>query len=112
MKLFKQVLIIALISFIGEMMHRFLPFPVPSSIYGLLLMLLLLMTKVIKLESVDYVGKVLIKYMPIMFVPAGVGLVTAWDRLYPILIPVAVITFVSTIIVMIVSGKFTEKLIK
>lgn len=112
MKILKQVAIIATISIIGELLNRTLPFPVPSSIYGLLLMLILLMTKIIKVESVDSVGKLLIKYMPIMFVPAGVGLISAWDKLAPILVPVAVITFISTIIVMIVSGKFTEKLIK
>lgn len=37
-----------------------------------------LMTKVIKLESVKETGKFLIEIMPIMFIPAGVGLMTTW----------------------------------
>lgn len=112
MKYLKQFAIIIVITFIGEILNQVLPLPIPASIYGLVIMLIALSTKIISLDNVKDVGKMLIQIMPIMFVPAGVSLINAWDKLSPILLPVAVITFVSTLVVMVVSGKFTEAIIK
>lgn len=112
MKYLKQFAIIIAITFIGEALNQFLPLPIPASIYGLVIMLIALSTKILPLDKVKDVGKMLIQTMPIMFIPAGVGLITAWEKLSPIILPVVVITFVSTLIVMIVSGKLTEAIIK
>jgi len=111
MKYLKQFAIIIVITFIGEALNQIIPLPIPASIYGLIIMLIALSTKLLPLDKVKDVGKMLIQTMPIMFIPAGVGLITAWDKLSPIILPVVVITFISTIIVMIVSGKFTETII-
>lgn len=78
MKYINQFLIILLISFLGEILKCLLPLPIPASIYGMIILFLGLMTKVIKLESVKETGKFLIEIMPIMFIPAGVGLMTTW----------------------------------
>lgn len=112
MEYLKQFSIIVAITFVGIVLSSVIPLPIPASIYGLLILLFLLLTGIIKLESVRGVSKLLIQLMPIMFIPAGVGLITAWDKLSPILLPVGVITFVTTFIVMIISGKFTEALMK
>ena len=42
--------------------------------------------------------------MPLMFIPAGVGLMTSFADLKPILLEVTVITIVTTILVMAVTG--------
>ena len=89
-----------------------LPFKIPSSIYGLVLMFLALQFKVIQLEQVKEAAKYLIEIMPLMFIPAGVGLMNAWGVLKPICIPVIVITIVSTIVVMGISGKVTQFVIR
>ena len=47
----------------------------------------------------------LIEIMPLMFVPAGVGLLSSWGVLKPVCVPIMVIVLISTIIVMAVSGK-------
>ena len=103
---------ILFISFIGEALKYVLPLPIPASIYGLVLMFVLLETKVLKVEAVQDAGKFLIEIMPMMFIPAGVGLLNAWDTLKPVLIPIIVILFVSTIVVMGVSGKVTQTMIE
>ena len=53
MKFIKQFSIILIISLIGEALHYFIPLPVPASIYGLLIMLAGLQTKLIPLDSVQ-----------------------------------------------------------
>ena len=95
----------------GEILKYLLPLPIPGSIYGLVLMLLFLSLKVIKIESVREVGEFLIEIMPVMFIPAGIGLITAWGQLKTMLVPVGIITVVTTFLVMIVTGKVTEMML-
>ena len=88
----------------GELLSFLIPLPVPGSIYGLLLMLLLLVTKLIKLRQVKTVANWLISLMPVMFVGPTVGLMTSYESYKSFLIPVIVICIVTTIITMAVTG--------
>ena len=112
MKYVKQFLIILLISFMGELLKYLLPFPIPSSIYGLAILFLALQFKILKLEAIQETAKFLIEIMPLMFIPAGVGLLKSWGALQKILVPVTIILAVSTVFVMAVSGRVTQFLIQ
>lgn len=112
MKYIGQFCIIIIISFIGEILHYFIPLPIPASIYGLVIMFAVLASGILPLDKVRDTGKFLVEIMPLMFIPAGVGLITAWDTLKSICIPVIVITLVSTVIVMAVSGRVTQAVIR
>ncbi|MDO4599387.1 MAG: CidA/LrgA family protein [[Ruminococcus] gnavus] len=112
MKILKQFVIILLISFLGEVLKAILPLPVPASVWGLLLMLVALRTGMIKLSQVSDAAGFLIEIMPVMFIPAGVGLLNAWGVLQPIWIPISVITILTTVIVMAVTGKVTQAVIQ
>lgn len=111
MKYIRQFVIILVVTFISEVLKYYIPLQIPASIYGLLIMLIALKTKVIPLEAVKDVGKFLIEIMPLMFIPAAVGLMNSWETLKAICIPVIVITVVSTIVVMGVSGRMTQLII-
>lgn len=108
MKYIYQLFVILLITFIGEMLYRLIPLPIPASIYGLLIMLFCLKTKIVKLEKVKSVSDFLLEVMPLLFVPAAVGLLTAWKELSDILLPIIIITLLTTIIVMVVTGRVTQ----
>ena len=108
MRFIKQLLIILGVTFAGEALHFLLPLPVPASIYGLVLMLLCLCFKVFPLRAVEETGDFLIDLMPALFVPATVGVMAAWDVLQPVLLQVALITCLSLIVVMAVSGRVTQ----
>ncbi|MDD6482345.1 MAG: CidA/LrgA family protein [Lachnospiraceae bacterium] len=112
MKYLRQLLIILLFSFIGELLHAFIPLQIPASIYGLVLLFVALMAGWIKLPQVSETAKFLIEIMPMMFIPAGVGLMVSWGELKPILLPVCVIVVVSTILVMGVSGRVTQTMMR
>lgn len=112
MKFIKQFSIIILLSLIGELLKYLIPLPIPASIYGLLLMLIGLSTKLIPLEAVQDASLFLIDIMPLMFIPAGVGLLTSWGQLKPVFLPVILITVVSTVIVMAASGRATQFVIR
>ena len=68
MKYIYQLFIILVVTFVGELLHYFIPIPVPASIYGLIIMLILLCTKVVKLEHVERTSDFLIEIMPLMFI--------------------------------------------
>ena len=108
MKYLRQFVIILGVSFLGEILRVILPLPVPASVYGLICMLLLLKSGILKVGQVKEVSKFLIETMPVMFVPAAVGLIESWNSLREVLIPVAIIITVTTVFVMAVTGKVTQ----
>ena len=69
-----------------------------------------LMTGLVKLPQVHEAARFLIEIMPLMFIPAGVGLIDSWGELRPILLPVIVLLLVSTVLVMGVSGQVTQQM--
>ena len=111
MKYIKQFSIIILVSLIAEILAFVIPIPVPASIYGLVIMLVCLLTKLIKVEDVRETSNFLIEIMPVMFIPAAVGLMSCWEMIRPVIIPYAVITVVSTVVVMAVSGLSAQGII-
>ena len=112
MKYVKQFMIILAISFVGEALKYIIPLPIPASIYGMVLLFTSLMTGIIKLEHVKETGKFLIEIMPVMFIPAGVQLMTSWGILKPVLLPVSIVTVVVIIIVMVAAGRVSQWIIR
>lgn len=112
MKFVKQFGIILVISLIGELLNYLIPLPIPASIYGLVLMLGCLQLHVIPLSEVKETSAFLIEIMPMMFIPAAVGLITSFDILKANLVAYLVITVVSTFLVMVVSGHVTQLVIR
>ena len=108
LKIFKQFTIIIVLSFIGEVLHTLIPFPIPASIYGILLLFLLLERKVLRLNDVKEVSDFLIFIMPLLFVPSAVGLIDAWDELRASLTAYVTIIVAVTLIVMIATGLITQ----
>lgn len=112
MEYIKQFFIIIAISFLGEILNHFIPLPVPASIYGLVIMLILLMTGILKLKNVKKVSDFLIKIMPIMFIAPCVGLMISINEIKTFLIPFIITVFVSTFLTMAISGVTAEFIIR
>lgn len=112
MKAIGQIVIILLISFAGELLNRLIPLPVPASIYGIVILFCLLEFKIIPLKAVKETGDFLVGVMQLMFIPAAVGLLEAWDVIRPNWLPYIAITVISTFAVMFVSGRVTQSVIR
>lgn len=112
MKYVRQLLIILLISLAGELLHYWIPLPVPASIYGIVLLFLALECGLIPLPAVREVSRFLVDIMPLTFIPAGVGLMARWGVLRPVVVPVLIVLFVTTFLVMAVSGRVTQALLR
>ena len=79
MKYVKESAIIFGITMIGEFLNELLPLPVPAGVYGLFLLLLLLCTGLLKLKDIEATGNFLLDIMPILFIPASVGLIESYE---------------------------------
>lgn len=112
MKYLKQIFIILLFSLLGELCKAVLPFSIPTSIYGMVLLFVALCFGLVKVDMIKETSDFLLGIMPLLFVPAGVKLIGAWGVLEPVLVPVIVIMIVTTVIVMAVSGMITQLLLK
>ena len=111
MKYTQQFCLILLISFAGELCHILIPLPIPASIYGLMLMLILLQSGIIHLHQIEDTARFLIAIMPVMFIPAAVGLMDTFAILRPIWLPFTLIMLLSTIIVMAITGRCTQAIL-
>jgi len=112
MKILIQFLIIIAFSFAGELLHFLLPLPIPASIYGIVLLFAALELKLIKVRQIRETSGFLIAIMPVMFIPAAVGLIDSWQAIGNAWLQYIVVTVVSTFVVMGVSGWITQAVIR
>ena len=87
-----------------------LPLPVPASVYGLVLLLLALNSRLIKLEDVKEVGTYLTGIFPLLFVPAAAGVMELWAEMGEMLLPILIAIIPVTVLVMVSAGKTTQAL--
>ena len=106
-----QLFIIICFSFLGEILHEVLPFPIPASIYGIVLLFLALELKILKVAQIREVSTTLIISMPVMFVPPAVGLISSWGNIKNNWAEYLLITFASTFVVMAIAGWTTQWII-
>ena len=112
MRYLRQFSISLLFSLAGEALHALLPLPVPASIYGIVLLLACLMAGVVRVDAIREVSSFLIEIMPVMFIPAAVGLMESFGLLLPSLGAYLAIMAVSTFAVMAVAGRVTQAVIR
>ena len=112
MKYIYQALIIAAVTLAAEMVKLLLPLPVPTSIYGLILLFTLLKSGVLKLEQVENVGGLLLELMPLLLVSASISFLTALDSIQELLLPVLIMGVPGTVAVMAVTGRVAQWVIR
>ena len=97
MKLLTQIGIIFGICWISTCIERVLPFTLPASIIGMLLLLALLLARVIKTEHIREKSDYLLGNLPFFFIPASVSIITYADVLRANLLALVVVCAVSLI---------------
>ena len=94
--------------FVGEVLHALLPLPIPSSIYGLLALLLALKTGLVKLEQVKQTGDFLTGIFALLFIPAAVGVMELFDVMLENMVVIVLAVVVVTAVVMAAAGLVTQ----
>ena len=112
MKILSQIAIILSISLSGEVLAAALPLPIPASIYGIVILFALLESRLLSVDAIRETSSFLIAVMSMLFIPAAVGLMDSFDLLRSRLAAYIVIMAVSTVVVMVVSGRCAQTIIR
>ena len=112
MKYAYQVMIIGGISLAGAILNKLLPLPVPASVYGMVLLLICLCTKVIKLDQIQETADFMLAAMPLVFVGPGVALMESFGLMKDSLLGILAISVLSTMLVMVLTGMIAQVLVR
>lgn len=112
MKIFRESLIILCIYLIGELISKGLGLPVPGNIIGMIILLTLLCTNIIKVKNVETISSFFLDHLAFFFIPSGVGLLTSFDIIKSSLIQILIICIIATAIVIAVTGLIVQYLVK
>ena len=80
MQYLKQVALILVFSFLGEVCRALIPLPIPASIYGMVLLFAALSLKIVKSAQVRDAGGFLTSVLPVLFVAPAVNLMVMQTR--------------------------------
>lgn len=108
MKFLKQFCIVLLFSFLGELCRYWIPYPIPASIYGMVLLFGAMALKIVRLEQVKDVSSFLVSVLPVLFVAPVVNLMDCWGQVKENWLALTVIVLVSTVVTFGVAGSVTQ----
>lgn len=94
----------------GNGLAALLPFTIPGSILGMLLLFALLALQIIPVTWVKPGCQLLIRYMALLFVPISVGVMGYTDILSAQFGPIVASCMVSTLLVLLIVGLSAERL--
>lgn len=112
MRILRQLLIILGVWLAGEVIAHLIPIPIPGNVIGMILMLILLLTKVIKVEKISGVSTFFLDNLSFFFIPGSVALMVDYRQVGDSLVPAFLAILISSILVFLVTGFTTEWLLR
>lgn len=108
MKIFRQSIIILGIYLLGVFLSERFSLPIPGSLVGMIILLLLLILGIIKVKHVEEVSEFFMSHLAFFFIPAGVGIMRYFDILKSSFIEILIICVVCTSFVIVLTGKIVD----
>ncbi|NLL82515.1 MAG: CidA/LrgA family protein [Tissierellia bacterium] len=100
----KQFSIIISILAISYMIEVGLNLPIPASIIGMILLVILLTTRIIKLEQVEKISDMLLKDITLFIIPLSIGIIDKIHLFEGKFLIAILILIISTIVSIIMTG--------
>jgi hypothetical protein len=108
MNVYKEIMYILIFSLIGELLSKGLKLPIPGSVIGMIILFIFLELKFLKMKKIEKVGEFLLENLGILFVPAGVGIMSKFNFIKEIWLSFFLIAIFTTIFSLIVTVKIVE----
>ena len=114
----KSVFIILLYQLIGELFQKFFGLSIPGPVIGLVLLLLTLLLiqkrqRVVPIkEDLFNSAEILLNYLPLLFIPVGVGVVMHLSLLEDNLASVVFVIILGTLSTHALTGYIMEKILR
>ncbi|WP_332633817.1 CidA/LrgA family protein [Halalkalibacter flavus] len=97
---------------IGASIQRQFGLAIPGSIIGMLLLFLVLITKILPVRYIEEGSSFILRHMPLLFLPVTVGILQFLDVFAGRGFLLILITLISTMMVMVISGLVGQNLVK
>ena len=114
-----SIFIILLFQLMGEFIQKFFEFSIPGPVIGLIFLLsvLLIIKKINKKHEAFDTNLVisaenLLSYLPLLFIPVGIGVVMHLSLLEENLVSVLLVIVFGTLLTLALTGYVMEKLLK
>lgn len=107
-----QLAVIFAICLAGEFLHRIVGMPLPGNIIGMVLLLILLCTKIIKPEQISGVSNFFLKHLALFFLPPSIAIMAVGDDVlskWPLLLFLCII---FTLVTIAAGGRVTQLFIR
>ncbi len=111
MRLLLQLALILSVCFIGDVLHRVCGIPLPGNILSMLILLLLLCTKIVKVEQIEEMSNFFLKRLPFFFLPPAVGIISTYELLEGNILLLIFLCILVTVATIAASGKATDILL-
>ena len=114
----KSVFIILLYQLIGELFQKIFGLSIPGPVIGLVLLLLTLLLiqkrqrAVLIKEDLFNSAEILLNYLPLLFIPVGVGVVMHLSLLEDNLASVVLVIILGTLLTLALTGFVMEKILR
>ncbi|WP_297212466.1 CidA/LrgA family protein [uncultured Flavonifractor sp.] len=104
MKIITQIAILFSICWVSQIVEALLPIAIPASVIGMVLLLLLLLTRVLRVDHIREKSDFLLSNMAFFFIPAGVSIINYFDVLAGSLLPFLAVCLISTVLTFAVTA--------
>ncbi|WP_249313337.1 CidA/LrgA family protein [Lederbergia citrea] len=107
-KIIMQITLLFIMYMAGVWSQKTFELFIPGSIIGMLLLLILLFTRTIRQEWIETGSLLLVRYLPLLFLPVTVGIITFLDLFTGKGFFIIVIVLISTALVMGCTGVISQ----
>ena len=108
MKLFREAIIIFVIYLTGDLISKGFKLPIPGNILGMIILLILLCTKIIKISQIESISNFLLDHLAFFFIPAGVELMNSFGIIKGTWLKLILVCVVTTSIVIVSTGLMVQ----
>lgn len=104
--------ILCVIQYICNCLIKITHLVFPAPILGIVVLFILLQLNIIKKEWIKDICSLMLKYMPLLFVPLSVGIVSYYGIIEKNLIPILINVIGTTTLTLLLTAMFVENVIK
>lgn len=106
----KGIITLLIFQFIGECITALFSLLIPGPVIGMVFLLIFLLIRKSSFENLDSTVGFLLRYLPLLFIPAAMGIITQFDVLSKEFFAIFMALFFGTLIALAFSAKLMDYL--
>ncbi|MDY3201319.1 MAG: CidA/LrgA family protein [Arcobacter sp.] len=104
----KGIIVLLVFQFLGECIAKFFELLVPGPVIGMVLLLFFLLIRKGSFISLDNAVALHLRYLPLLFIPAAMGIITQIDIITKEFWAIFIALFFGTLIALVFAAKFMD----